>query len=96
MSEKGMVQLLAPFAAGVVIVVAFYVLGSLMAIIGELAGLGYDLYRVDVLSGIEYLLKDVTGFLFIFSGDYPVGSGIFAVICWIVLTILIELWILEN
>ncbi len=78
MEEKGMIQILIPFISAAIIVIIFYVVGFIIGFIGD------GLLNIRECGEIE-------SFLFIFSGDYPIGSSIFAGICWVFLTAFLEM-----
>lgn len=83
MSSKSMAQLLIPFLCAVVIVGGGWLIGIIIGVIG------------DGILGLSFCWE-IYDFLWIFSGVYPVGSSVFAVICWIILTAYCEITITED
>ena len=81
---KTMKHLLMCLGTAVVTIIGLHLLGVATLILSGLADLLFG------ASHLERFLEDATDFLFIFSGEYPVGSIVVAIMVWIILWILIE------
>lgn len=86
---KSTLKVLAPFATAVIVVIAFYLLGAIAAVLGLLS----DCCGADSLDNFFGAIME---FLFIFSGEYPIGSTVVTIIVWIIITIIAEIVIEEE
>lgn len=89
--DKGyiMVSILIPFVSIVIVVVGFYLLGCIAALLGFL----FDFFDANSLVNMFAAIVD---FLFLFSGEYPIGSTVVAVLVWIIVTAFLEIWAIDN
>ena len=92
-----MAQFLAPFACAVVVFIAFYLLGLaaglLFLILGGLAAL----FGIDGLIDIcECAIEDIPMFFFLVDDVYPIGGATVAIIVWIILTCIAEMYIADT
>ena len=97
MGSKSMAQFLAPFACAVVVFIAFYLLGIAAGLIFLiLGGLAALVGERDASMFFEDAIEDVSGFFFLADDAYPVGGTVMAVIAWIILTCIVEMWLAEQ
>lgn len=80
MGEKSTLQLCAPLISGVIVIIAFYILGAL----------------ADIIDHILKLHWDLPEFFYIFGEDRTTGGLVVAIIVWIILTVWMEISISEE
>ena len=97
MGSKSMAQFLAPFACAVVVFIAFYLLGLAAGLIFLiLGGLAALFGEKDASMFFEYAIDDVSGFFFLADDTYLVGGIAVAIIVWVILTCIVEMWLAEQ
>ena len=92
-----MAQILAPFAIAVVVFIAFYALGLVAGLLIFILGSIAALFSMDnLLDFFEVAIEEVPYFFFLADDVYPIGGAVVAVIVWIILTCIAEMWITDE
>lgn len=90
MSTKGMLQLLTPFAVGVLVFVVFYLLGSLSWILEAIFEFLDD---IGIDNRIDRFFRDLYDDFFFIVNNGNIAGRVVAIVLWIIGTIITELWI---
>lgn len=88
MKEKGMIQLLAPFIMAGVVIVLFYALYAISALL--------DWIAFDIFSLRWGIFGDLMNFFDLFDGHRSTGSWVVAGLIWLALTVWAEMAISEK